>query len=385
MIDATQTTLYPGGILNTGFAVDWAKERDPRRQAGVGQRRAALGLQADPGGRPTCKANQALHGEAVDLLAEDPRQRPLRAAGRRPARRRSRSSTRSRCRCFMACQWTDEQTGGHCPTLAEHLTGTQRSGSRSRTAPTSTRSTRRPSTAGTTSSSSTSPSRRRSPTRRRSRPRAPVIYQEAMGITGRDAAARPDPAAADLLRRRWRRSSSSPPIRVLFDNGAGGSTARPAVPRLRAVVRPSFPIPGTTARSWYLGAERRARRQAARARPARTRSRWDAHARPLTDFTGDTGAGAGGLWTATPPYQWRRTRPGSAASYVTQPAERRTRPSSAPAPCTPGSAPRRRTSTCRRRSARSGPTARRRSCRAAGCAPTSASSTRARARRSSPS
>ena len=27
---------------------------------------------------------------------------------------------------FMACQWTDEQTGGHCPTLAEHFTGTQR-------------------------------------------------------------------------------------------------------------------------------------------------------------------------------------------------------------------------------------------------------------------
>ena len=25
---------------------------------------------------------------------------------------------------FMACQWTDEQTGGHCPDLAEHFTGT---------------------------------------------------------------------------------------------------------------------------------------------------------------------------------------------------------------------------------------------------------------------
>ena len=24
----------------------------------------------------------------------------------------------------MACQWTDEQTGGHCPDLAEHFTGT---------------------------------------------------------------------------------------------------------------------------------------------------------------------------------------------------------------------------------------------------------------------
>ena len=27
VIDNTQTTLYPGGILNTGFALEWAKER----------------------------------------------------------------------------------------------------------------------------------------------------------------------------------------------------------------------------------------------------------------------------------------------------------------------------------------------------------------------
>src|SRR5437763_1867114 len=27
VIDQTQTTLYPGGILNTGFAVPWAQER----------------------------------------------------------------------------------------------------------------------------------------------------------------------------------------------------------------------------------------------------------------------------------------------------------------------------------------------------------------------
>ena len=26
---------------------------------------------------------------------------------------------------FMACQWEDEQTGGHCPDLAQHFTGTK--------------------------------------------------------------------------------------------------------------------------------------------------------------------------------------------------------------------------------------------------------------------
>ena len=27
---------------------------------------------------------------------------------------------------FMACQWTDEQTGGHCPALAKNFSGTRR-------------------------------------------------------------------------------------------------------------------------------------------------------------------------------------------------------------------------------------------------------------------
>ena len=27
MIDNTLTTLYPGGILNTGFAFEWAQDR----------------------------------------------------------------------------------------------------------------------------------------------------------------------------------------------------------------------------------------------------------------------------------------------------------------------------------------------------------------------
>ena len=46
---------------------------------------------------------------------------------------------------------------------------------------------------------------------------------------------------------------------------------------------------------------------------------WDAHARSLTDFTGDTAGGTNGLWTATPPYHWQQNPPGSAVSYVSSP------------------------------------------------------------------
>src|SRR5207237_5441711 len=43
VIDATQTTLYPGGILNTGFAVAWAKERihDAKPASPNGRQRVA--------------------------------------------------------------------------------------------------------------------------------------------------------------------------------------------------------------------------------------------------------------------------------------------------------------------------------------------------------
>src|SRR5437763_679214 len=70
LIDQTATTLYPGGILNTGFALAWAKERvDEAKPAGPksGQAWAYKRIQD---GDQVCKDNQVLHGEAADLLAK---------------------------------------------------------------------------------------------------------------------------------------------------------------------------------------------------------------------------------------------------------------------------------------------------------------------------
>src|SRR3954449_5261453 len=70
VIDNTQTTLYPGGILNTGFALEWAKERIhdalPASPDG-GQKWAYKRIQE---GDQTCKDNQVLHANAVNLLAK---------------------------------------------------------------------------------------------------------------------------------------------------------------------------------------------------------------------------------------------------------------------------------------------------------------------------
>ncbi len=201
-----------------------------------------------------------------------------------------------------------------------------------------------------------------------------------MGISGVTLPARPDPAAADLRRRARRLREPSRRSAILFDNGAGGSSPGMPLPGFEQSFD-ALPGPRHDGRSWYLGRRRARRRKPA----ARTPFTWDPKARTATNFTGDTAAGEDGLWTATPPYQWQSAAGGQrrllrdraaggrqtviGAGYV-----RAWVKSPTPQRRPPG-----------HDHARSGPTARRRSCRAAGCGPTSASSTPPRARRSSPS
>ena len=145
---------------------------------------------------------------------------------------------------------------------------------------------------------------------------APAVYQAAMGIPGVTLPRDPiqeEPTYAGALAAFERLA----PIHILFDNGAGGSSPGQPYPGFEQSFS-RFPLPGTSARTWYFRA--RGGLTGARARRAgRDGFRWNAHARPLTDFTGDTSAGSGGLWTATPPYRWSQDPPGSALSYVSKP------------------------------------------------------------------
>ena len=320
VLDATQTTLYPGGILNTGFAVAWAKERihDAKPASAKGGQPWAYKRVQE--GDQICKDNQVLHGEAANLLAK------IRANSHYVPKVADPLSPitfvkKINVPVYMACQWTDEQTGGHCPTLAAQFTGTKKKWF------TFTNGTHvdslDPETfnrwydflelyvaqqAPITNSAAMQGA-------------APVIYQEAMGVSG--VTLPPDPiqqqptydgalAAFEKLA----------PIRILFDNGAGSSQAGAPSPGFEQSF-PRFPIPGTTGRSWYLSAKG-ALTDKRPARAAADSFTWNPHARPLTDFTGDTAGGAGGLWTATPPYKWVQNPAGSAASYLTSPLKNNT-------------------------------------------------------------
>ena len=243
-IDATATTLYPGGILNTGFAVAWAEQRQQEAAAGGPQGHASRTPTTQiKNGDQTCKPNQVLHGEAANLLAKieaNSHYNPSVADPLDPITFVNKINVP----VFMACQWEDEQTGGHCPDLAQHFTGTKQQvvhvhqrRARRLARPVHVRplvrlpgAVRRP------------PGADRQPGGD-PRGRARSIYQAAMGLPQSDADTLPsDPIQQEpTYQSALAAFEALPAIRVLFDNGAGdvahrAADARRPVPRVRAVV-----------------------------------------------------------------------------------------------------------------------------------------------------
>ena len=135
----------------------------------------------------------------------------------------------------MACQWTDEQTGGHCPTLAAKFTGTDRKWF------TFTNGTHvdslDPETFNRWYDFLKLYVAKQAPISNSAliQAAAPVIYQEAMGIPG--VTLPPDPIQ---LRPTYQGALDAyedlKPVRILFDNGAGGLSPGQPSAGLRAVV-----------------------------------------------------------------------------------------------------------------------------------------------------
>jgi predicted acyl esterase len=313
VIDATQTTLYPGGILNTGFAVAWAKERAYEAKPASPHGGQAWAYQRIQEGDKTCEANQALHGEAADLMGKirkNNHYRPKVADPLSPITFVHKIDVP----VYMACQWTDEQTGGHCPTLAEHMTGTRRKWF------TFTNGTHVDSLAPDTFNRWYDFLQlyvaKQAPITRSAAIQAagPVIYQEAMGIPG--VTMPPDPIQRQpTYAAALKAFEGLKPIRILFDNGAGGSAPGQPKPGFeRSFGR--FPIPGVKGHSWFLAPKGELRGKAAKRRHASS-FKWNPHDVSLTNFTGDTGSG--GLWTATPDYHWAQHPSANSVSYVSRP------------------------------------------------------------------
>jgi predicted acyl esterase len=328
VIDQTQTTLYPGGILTTGFAVNWAQERmDEAEPAGPasGQPYAYDRIQ---GGDTTCAANQALHPEHTDLMAkirENDHYVPEVADPLSP----TTFVNKINVPVFMACQWTDEQTGGHCPTLAEHMTGTDKkwftytNGVHTDSLD--------PETYNRLYDFLSLYVAQQAPAINSLIIKAswPIAMQAIFGIDGPGGSPPLAMLPSDPIQTEPTYSGAKsafealPEVRVLFDNGAGNASnpgwPYPAFEHSFS----SFPIPGTEARAWYLAPDGGLTAQSP-GNQAADGFTWDSHARPATNFTGDTGSGDNGLWTALPPYVWSQDPAGTAVAYATAPLSQNT-------------------------------------------------------------
>jgi predicted acyl esterase len=325
VIDATATTLYPGGIRNDGFAVAWAKERQAEAQP-AGQGRKGTQPYAEKqikDGDKVCKDNQVLHPEAANLLRkirENSHYIPSVADPLDPVTFVHKINVP----VFMACQFEDEQTGGHCPTLAKNMTGTKKKWFTFTNGP---------------HIDSLSPE-----TYNRLydflsiyvghnppglyaaqlQASAPVVYNAALGTPPNDPVTLPfDPIQADpTVEQAQSDFEALPSVRILFDNGAGSSPEH-----LSAVGDPypsfeksfpSFPIPKTTAQRWFLGPNGTLTDNAPTSGTHNSFT-WNAHALPPTDYGKNTGTG--GLWgnASQWDWKWQQNPAGSAVSYLTSP------------------------------------------------------------------
>jgi predicted acyl esterase len=315
VIDSTITTLYPGGILNTGFAVAWAEQRQQEAQPAPNPGVQPYATQQIQQGDQVCKSNQVLHGEAVNLLGKiraNAHYVPSVADPLDPVTFVNKIHVPT----FMACQFTDEQTGPHCPTLAEHMTGTSQkwftftNGDHIDSLDPETFNhlcdflqlyvaQELPATGCALTHVAGS-----------------LIYQQAMGISGVNLPS--DPIQQQLTYsgalQAW---NAQPSIRVAFDNGAGSPNSNYPFSAFEDSFS-SFPIPGTIAQSWYLG-PRGTLNAAPPSHAAANRFTWNAHALPKTDFSGPVETGNGGLWTASPQWNWQPNPAGTSVSYMTAP------------------------------------------------------------------
>ncbi len=305
-IDATATTLYPGGVLNTGFAVEWANERQHEALPAGPDSGQPWAYQQIQNGDTTCAANQVLHGEAADLnakIAANSHYDPAVADALDPVT----FVNKIKVPTFLACQWEDEQTGGHCPELVRKFTGTDQKWF---------------TFTNGTHVDSLDPDTfnrwydflqlfvaHRAPIQNAAvvQAAAPVVFQQAMGLPPTDVVTLPlDPVQLlptyDLALAAFQQL---PHVRVLFDNGAGKGplgTASAGDPYAAyAQDFSSLPVPGTTARTWYLG-------------PAGTLTDGvpgaaavdsfgpDVDALPRTDYGANTGTG--GLWGNASQWEW---------------------------------------------------------------------------------
>jgi predicted acyl esterase len=311
LADSAISTLYPGGILNTGFAVEWASDRtsDARSE---GQSWSTDQIEA---GDETCAANQRLRLQNPDLLAlitVNPFWTDETAAELAPRLFVDQITVPT----FIAGAWQDEQTGGHFATMLDRFAGTDHLYA---------------TLMNGLHTESIGPAvmprliefldlyvAERTPSLEVARGIAPLFSSALFGTT--DVALPADDrfagmSPADALAA----FEGEPPIQVLFEEGAAdGFPARAPMPRFEAAFA-SWPIPEATAAAWYLNGD-------GRLGDSPDEQSSSAEYLALPDAIPQTffDESSGSIWSIDVEYDWREGGAGTFAAWATDPLDAET-------------------------------------------------------------
>ena len=305
--DAFRSTLYPGGILNTGFAVEWTaarmEETKPFGQEWTGARADA--------GDDVCAANQELRLQNPDLVAEiqaNPYYTPELGDQLAPAT----FVDRIEVPVFLAGAWQDEQTGGRFAVMLDRFTNAPHV---------------YVSLLNGLHTDSISPAvfpryvefldlyvGERTPSLAAAQAVAPVLTTGIFGVSTSITAA--DRFAGLSHEQALAAFESEPPVQVLFEQGAA-DPAVPGAPLARSTASfESWPIPSAAATSWYLTAAGglSATAPTAEGTAAGTYVA-DASLLPDTFYEGD----GSGIWRADVDWNWLPLPARSGLTYTSEP------------------------------------------------------------------
>jgi uncharacterized protein len=305
--DSARGILYPGGILNDGFAVSWTEDRQHDALPG-GQPWSQQRIDA---GDQICIDNQRLRGQTPDLLAlvyQNQYYDPKVGDPLAPVT----FVNRIKVPVFLAGAWQDEQTGGYFPTMLDHFTGTDKlhftlvNGNH------------------TDSLGPAIFTRWNEFLSFYVRQEIPVLSDNAkllleglaeqvFGVNFVNV--EPDrftgaASFADALAR----FEAEPKVRVLFENGAAADSQRGAPEPSFEQSFDSWPIPSVQPAIWYFADNGRLDPALPTGDGADSYI-YDTSASQRTTITGSDEA----VWTALPAWDWRPLAAGKAVAYATDP------------------------------------------------------------------
>lgn len=300
--------LYPGGMLNNGFAVEWGLGRQADAAVGGQPWSAERIAQGDQ----VCIYNQKLRAQTPDVL-EKIRANPFYYPEVADPLSPETFVDKIKVPVFLAGAWQDEQTGGYFATMLDRFTGTDNvfvtlvNGGHTEPFSPAIFSRwiefnsiyvreeipRYPSTAGLilnvlSTAIFDAPGLRLAPERFRD----VTTYDEAKALF-----------------------ESDPRIRVLFENGGGGVTPGSPVHTFEESFD-AWPIPSLQPTAWYFNDEGQLTPDAPAADGADS-YRYDTSRSQLRTFNG----GDDGVWKALPNWNWRQLREGYDLAYATDPLE----------------------------------------------------------------